>query len=73
MSQDPTELNCPVCRSLNVNMTSEPVISHKPDEHGWYGQVHAVTILFQCECGQKFAHEIVAYKCRATASTEVQQ
>jgi hypothetical protein len=71
MSLDHTEMQCPACHFSDVNMTGEPVISHKPNEHGWYGQVHTVTIPFECKCGQKFAHEVVAYKCRATARTEV--
>jgi hypothetical protein len=71
MSQDPAELSCPVCHSTDVNMTGEPTASHKPENHGWYGQAHTVTIPMQCKCGQNFTHEVAGYKCRVTVRTEV--
>lgn len=58
---------CPICHSQSVNVTSEPVVTNTPTEHGWYGQVHAVKIPMKCECGVQFAFQFESYKCRAEA------
>ena len=64
MSLDHAEISCPICHSTDVSITGEPIVSHKPDNYGWYGQVHTIDIPIECKCGQAFAHKISAYKCR---------
>jgi hypothetical protein len=61
MTQD-TEIKCPTCGGSDLNMTGEPVVTHSPPEHGWYGQWHTVAIEMFCECGQLCSIRIDTYK-----------
>lgn len=61
MTQD-TQIKCPTCGSGALNMTCEPVVTHSPKEHGWYGQCHTVEIEMLCQCGQLCSIRIDTYK-----------
>jgi hypothetical protein len=70
MSLNHDSVLCPICHSESVDVISEPVVTHTPSDHGWYGQVHAVQIPMKCDCGKEFTFLFTAYKSRAEAKAQ---
>lgn len=65
-------ITCPSCGSEEINMVSDPIVSHLPSNHGWCGQCHTVRVAMMCDhCSQDFVFEVSAYKNRASITCNV--
>lgn len=65
------EVFCPTCNCIDVNAADDPVVSHLPEHHNWYGQAHRVVVPMQCStCKRMFTVRFSAYKERASVTIE---